>query len=93
LDIAQRFYDFLTANPQFKTVIFALESTSIYSIHIANFLSSREQLLPFKPYVYCLNPKMIANYRKSFIAMDKTDPLDSFIIADFARVGRIATKP
>jgi transposase len=93
LDMAQRFYDFLTTNHQFKTIIFALESTSIYSIHIANFLSSDEQLLPFQPYVYCLNPKMIANYRKSFIAMDKTDLLDAFIIADFARAGRIATKP
>ena len=36
---------------------------------------------------------MIANFRKSFIAMDKTDPLDAFIIADFARVGRINSKP
>ena len=93
LDMAQRFYDFLTINRQFKTVIFALESTSIYSVHIANFLSSHEQLLAFQPYVYCLNPKMIANYRKSFIALDKTDPIDAFIIADFARVGRINSKP
>ncbi len=93
LDMAQKLYNFLTINPKFKTVIFALESTSIYSIHIANFLSSHEQLLPFQPYVYCLNPKMIANYRKSFIAMDKTDPLDAFVIADFARVGRINTQP
>jgi transposase len=93
LEMAQRFYDFLTANQQFKTLVFALESTSIYSIHIANFLSSHEQLLPFQPYVYCLNPKIIANYRKSFIGIDKTDPFDAFIIADFARAGRISTKP
>lgn len=93
LDMAKKLCDFLTITPKFKTVIFALESTSVYSVHIANFLSSHEQLLAFQPYVYCLNPKMIANYRKSFIAMDKTDPLDAFIIADFARVGRINTKP
>lgn len=93
LSMAQKIYDFLTINLKFKTVIFALESTSIYSIHIANFLSSHEQLLAFQPYVYCLNPKMIANYRKSFIAMDKTDPLDAFVIADFARVGRITSAP
>ena len=92
-EMVQRFSDFLASNKQFKTVIFALESTSVYSIHIANFLSCHEQLLPFQPYVYCLNPKIVANYRKSFIAMDKTDPLDAFIIADFARVGRINTKP
>ncbi|WP_296561534.1 hypothetical protein [uncultured Acetobacterium sp.] len=26
---------------------------------------------------------------KIFVNMDKTDPLDAYIIADFARVGRI----
>jgi transposase len=77
----------------FKTVIFALESTSFYSIHIANFLASDQSLMPFNPFVYCLNPKMTANYRKSFIGMDKTDPKDAFLLADFARVGRINTQP
>ena len=83
----------LMAGSKFKTVVFALESTSFYGIHIANFLSSDELMLAFNPYVYCLNPKMIANYRKSFIGLDKTDPKDAFIIADFARVGRITVAP
>jgi len=74
-------------------VVVALESTSFYGLHIANFLSSHEELLFFSPLVYCLNPKSIANYRKSFVDIDKTDPLDAFIIADFARVGRIQSKP
>lgn len=76
-----------------NTVVVALEATSIYSIHIANFLSSCEELMPYQPYVFCLNPKMTANYRKSFIGMNKTDLLDAFVIADFARVGRIETEP
>lgn len=75
-------------HPQLNTIIVALESTSVYSIHIANFLSSCELLMPYKPYVYCLNPKMTANYRKSYVGMDKTDHLDAFLISDFARVGR-----
>ena len=74
-------------------VVIALESTSFYSTHIANFLSSSEELLPFKPLVYCLNPKSVANYRKSFVDIDKTDPLDAFVIADFARCGRITSEP
>lgn len=90
--IAETLVSFLHMN-KFKYLIIALESTSFYSIHIANFLSSEERLLAFNPYVYCLNPKMISNYRKSFIGMSKTDPLDAFIIADFARVGRINTQP
>jgi len=84
--------DCLNSN-SLKYVVIALESTSFYSTHIANFLSSNEMLLAYTPMVYCLNPKTIANYRKSFIDMDKTDPLDAFIIADFARCGRITSQP
>ncbi len=73
--------------------VIALESTSFYSTHIANFLASNEVLLAYKPLVYCLNPKTVANYRKSFVDMDKTDPLDAYIIADFARCGRITSEP
>ena len=76
-----------------KYVVIALESTSFYSTHIANFLASNELLLAYKPLVYCLNPKTIANYRKTFVDMDKTDPLDAYIIADFARCGRITSNP
>ena len=76
-----------------KYVVIALESTSFYSTHIDNFLSSNEALLAYTPMVYCLNPKTIANYRKSFVDMDKTDPLDAFIIVDFARCGRITSQP
>ena len=75
-------------HPHLNTIIVALESTSVYSIHIANFLASCELLMPYKPYVYCLNPKMTANYRKSYVGMDKTDHMDAFLISDFARVGR-----
>ena len=73
--------------------VIALESTSFYSAHIANLLASNEYLLAYKPLVYCLNPKTVSNYRKSFVDMDKTDPLDAFIIADFARCGRITSQP
>ncbi len=73
--------------------VIALESTSIYSVHVANFLSSHEELASFEPKVYCLNPKTIVNYRKSFVDMDKTDPLDAYVIADFARCGRITSSP
>jgi len=74
-------------------VVIALESTSFYSIHIANFLSCDQRLLPFSPFVYCLNPKTTANHRKSFVDMDKTDPLDAYVIANFARYGEISIKP
>ncbi len=53
------------------------------------FFSASEILMPYKPYVFCVNPKATANYRKSYIGMEKTDPTDAFLIADFARGGRI----
>lgn len=71
----------------------AMESTSFYSWHIANFLSTNEVLIWFKPKVYCLNPRVINAYKKTFTDMDKTDPLDALAIADFARVGKITTQP
>ena len=81
--------DCMAHHKNLNTVVATLESTSVYSVHIANFLSTCETLMPYKPYVFCVNPKMTANYRKSYIGMDKTDPLDAYLIADFARCGRI----
>jgi len=85
-------YQFLNQS-DFLFLVVALESTSLYGVHIANHLSSDEQLMPFNPYVYCLNPKMIANYKKSFVGLSKNDFIDAFVIADFARVGRITISP
>ncbi|WP_082853497.1 IS110 family transposase, partial [Clostridium coskatii] len=85
--------DCMVAHSDLNTIVIAMESTSVYNIHIANHLSTCEILLPFKPYVFCLNPKMTANYRKAFTAMAKTDLLDAFIIADFARAGLIEIQP
>ncbi len=65
----------------------------MYSIHIANYLSSCEELMPFKPYVYVINPKCTANYRKTYIGYGKSDPSDAFVIADYARGGNINTDP
>ena len=71
----------------------AMESTSFYSWHIANTLATHDALIWFKPKVYCLNPRVISAYKKSFVDIDKTDPKDAFVISDFARVGKITTAP
>lgn len=72
-------------------VLITMESTSLYFFHIANQLSMDEELKQFDCTVYCVNPKSIANYKKSFNEMTKTDPKDAWLIADFARVGRCKT--
>ncbi|MDD4376791.1 MAG: transposase [Eubacteriales bacterium] len=83
----------LEAHHDFKYVIIALESTGFYGGHIANYLSTCELLAPFSTQVYYINPKEVANYKKSFNAIGKADGIDSFVIADFARVGRISIDP
>lgn len=91
--MAEKLHEFLSGNLDVNKLVIALESTSFYGIHIANYLSSCELLMPFCTHVYCVNPKMIANYKKSYIDLGKNDAVDAFVIADFARVGRINTAP
>lgn len=76
-----------------KFVVFAMESTSFYSFHLCCAIASAPKLLGFFPLTYCLNPKIISAYRESFVCLDKTDPLDSMVIADFARTGKITSSP
>lgn len=85
--------DVLKVNHQFKYVVIAMESTGFYGVHLANYLSASDLLAPFSVRVYCLNPKEVKNYKKSFNDIGKNDGIDSFVIADFARVGRISIKP
>jgi transposase len=73
---------------QLSKVIVILESTGVYSGHLATYLSTSKPLSIFDIRVYLINPKISKNYRKSFADMDKTDPKDAYILADIARVGR-----
>ena len=92
-ELALKILECLKEHPDINTVVAALESTSVYSIHIANYLSSCEELMHFKPYVFVLNPKCTANYKKSYIGLGKSDPIDAFVIADYARAGNIESEP
>lgn len=83
----------LSDHTELKYVIIAMESTGFYGVHTANFLSTCKELLPFSVRVYCLNPKEVSNYKKSYAGLPKNDGIDSFVIADFARVGRIKIQP
>lgn len=77
----------------FSHVIIAIESTSIYSTHIATFLAASVELKIYNSKVFVLNPKTTKNYRQTFVNLQKTDPEDSFLLADFARIGKIKSKP
>ena len=92
-ELALKILECLKEHPDITTIVAALESTSVYSIHIANYLSSCEELMRFNPYVFVLNPKCTANYKKSYIGLGKSDPIDAFVIADYARAGNIESEP
>ena len=65
-----------------------LESTSVYSFHPSMFLHHDKDLKRFGAQVFVMNPKQIANFKKSYSDMDKTDEIDAFVIADYLRFGR-----
>src|SRR5699024_7188286 len=66
-----------------------LESTSVYSFHPSMFLHNDEFMRGLGAKVFVMNPKQIANFKKSYSDMDKTDEIDAFIIADYLRFGRL----
>lgn len=79
---------FIMNQHNYSSVIFAMEATSVYFFHLANKLSNAEELKLFDSQVYCLNAKIAANYKKSFLGMPKNDHLDAYSLCDFVRVGR-----
>lgn len=78
----------LLNNHKLSKILIVLESTGVYSAHIATYLSASKNLSLFDVKVFIINPKISRNYRRSFADMDKTDPKDAYILADIARVGR-----
>ena len=83
----------LSDHPEFKCVLIGMESTSFYGVHVANYLSTSDALKPYHTEVFCLNPKEVASYKKSFAGIGKNDGIDSFVVADFIRVGWIDIEP
>ncbi|QDI89828.1 IS110 family transposase [Salicibibacter cibarius] len=78
----------LLADTEVDILKIGLESTSVYSFHPSMFLHDDDDLKPYGAQVFVINPKQIANFKKSFADMNKTDEIDAFVIADYMRFGR-----
>lgn len=52
------------------------------------FLHNDKELRTYGSQVFMINPKQIANLKKNYSEMDKTDAIDAFIIADYVRFER-----
>ncbi len=72
----------------FESLIIVLESTGIYSTHIANFLYENAESICSNSQVFLLNPITSHNFNKSDVGSNKNDSRDAFGLADFAASGK-----
>ncbi|MGB9881039.1 MAG: IS110 family transposase [Anaerolineae bacterium] len=67
-----------------------LEATSVYGVHLREFLFEALELKPYSPQLYEINPIMVAGFKKAFGAKrPKTDALDAYVIAERVRFGHL----
>ena len=71
------------------TVLIGLESTSVYGDNLVYFLREDATLAPFNRKIHVLNPKQVKKFKDSYNDLPKNDYVDSFVIADCLRFGRI----
>ena len=70
-------------------VIIGLEATSVYGDNLVCFLREDGSLTPFNKRIHVLNSKQVAKFKLSYNDLPKNDYVDSFVIADCLRFGRI----
>jgi len=80
----------LIVTHNFTHLKIGIESTSLYWWHLVEFLNSDNTGLLLKPEVYLLNPNRVDAFRKGFPNLPKTDSIDSWLIAEIVRIGRLS---
>lgn len=70
-------------------VIIGLEATSVYGDNLVCFLREDGTLAPYNRKIHVLNPKQVAKFKLAYNDLPKNDYVDSFVIADCLRFGRI----
>ena len=71
------------------TVLIGLEATSVYGDNLVYFLREDATLAPFNRKIHVLNPKQVKKFKDAYNDLPKNDYVDSFVIADCLRFGRI----
>ncbi len=70
-------------------LIVGLEATSVYGDNLVCFLREDGSLARYNCKIHVLNPKQVKKFKDSYPDLPKTDYVDSYIIADALRFGRI----
>ena len=71
------------------TVKIGLEATSVYGDNLVFFLREDATLAPFNRTIHVLNPKQVKKFKEAYNDLPKNDYMDSYVIADCLRFGRI----
>ena len=77
------------ASESLDTVSIGLEATSVYGDNLVYFLREEASLASFHRKIHVLNPKQVNKFKGSYNDLPKNDWVDSFVIADCLRFGRI----
>lgn len=72
----------------FSELQVAAEATGWYWFHFFQSLQQEELLAAWPVDLHALNPRLTANFKKSYVDVDKSDPIDAFVVADRLRWGR-----
>ena len=70
-------------------VTVGLEATGCYGDHLVYFLKENAELAKFNRSIHVLNPKQVKKFKDTYNDLQKNDYIDSFVIADCLRFGRI----
>lgn len=70
-------------------VTIGLEATSVYGDNLVYFLNEDSSLNHFHKKIHVLNPKQVKKFKDTYSDLPKNDIVDSFVIADALRFGRI----
>ncbi|MBU0492568.1 MAG: IS110 family transposase [Chloroflexi bacterium] len=66
----------------------AAEATGWYWWHFFQTLAQDPTLNQWPVELYAFNPRLTANFKKAYVDLDHTDPIDAFVVADRLRFGR-----
>jgi len=83
-----RAIDTLATEEGYDSIQIAAEATGWYWWHFFQMLDQDTSLNQRPLALYSFNPRLIANFRKTYSDLDKTDLIDAFVIADRLRLGR-----
>lgn len=90
--LAQRINE-LVAEQGYDAIHIAAEATGWYWWHFFRQLAQDPFLNAQPVALYPFNPRLTANFKKTYSDLDKTDSIDAFVIADRLRLGRDLPHP